>query len=53
MLALLIEKHFFFIYGWYNQHEMSDSSFTFGAIFYSTKTRSKFPTFMLALLFQI
>ena len=36
------------IYGWYSQYYMSDFP-----IFFSTSTWSKFPTFMLTLLFQI
>ena len=32
------------------QHEVSDLLYTTGEMFYSTKTQSKLPTFILALL---
>ena len=39
------------IYGWYTQHEISPTLFTFRATFYFTKTWSKFPTFILPLMY--
>ena len=35
----------------YIQHQMSDSPFTFGGMFYIKKTREKLLTFMLEFLF--
>ena len=40
-----------FIYGGYSRHEISASPWKSGVLFYSTKTYSQFPTFILELLY--